>query len=317
MLSKSLKAVLIVVMVVLLVGGAALAQDAPLVVVSWNVESGNADSDVIAERLAEFEDVDLWGLSEVTDQDIEDYEAASEEGENANFESLLGSTGGGDRLAILYDEGRLELVDDYELDEINYLGRVRAPLVGHFRDRDTGQEFLFMVNHLYRGNATGRHEQARLLNNWAEMQSLPVIAVGDYNFDYDPETEARDLGFDVMVADGVYEWVRPAVLISTQCSSTNNSPCRFNSVLDFVFVSGIARDWVAESEIIADVFPPADEASDHRPVWATFTFVVDVVTPTPVVPEGEAVTRTMILERIAQLEAELQALRALVEQLPE
>lgn len=42
-----------------------------------------------------------------------------------------------------------------------------------------------MVNHLYRGSASGRHTQSKKLNQWARSQDVPVIAVGDYNFDCD------------------------------------------------------------------------------------------------------------------------------------
>jgi len=69
--------------------------------------------------------------------------------------------------------------------DINVGGNVRAPLVAQLRLKPAGPEFLFMVNHLYRSNTEWRHEQARLLNAWARSQTLPVIAVGDYNFDWD------------------------------------------------------------------------------------------------------------------------------------
>jgi hypothetical protein len=42
-----------------------------------------------------------------------------------------------------------------------------VPLVAHFRFKPAGAKFLFMVNHLYRSKAERRHEQARLLNEWA------------------------------------------------------------------------------------------------------------------------------------------------------
>ncbi|MBL7042341.1 MAG: hypothetical protein ISR77_27135 [Pirellulaceae bacterium] len=42
-----------------------------------------------------------------------------------------------------------------------------------------------MVNHLYRGSASGPHTRSKKLNQWARSQDVPVIAVGDYNFDCD------------------------------------------------------------------------------------------------------------------------------------
>ena len=40
------------------------------------------------------------------------------------------------------------------------------------------------VNHLARGNAELRQEQAKALRLWAADQELPIIGIGDYNFDF-------------------------------------------------------------------------------------------------------------------------------------
>jgi hypothetical protein len=42
----------------------------------------------------------------------------------------------------------------------------------------------------------------------------------------------HDRGYDLLTAEGVFAWGRPPLLIRTQCS--------FDSVLDFVFVAGVA-----------------------------------------------------------------------------
>ena len=174
--------------------------------------------------------MDVWGLSEVNDaDDARLFEAGAEQGENANFTRVLGSTGGGDRLLLLYDEGRFDLVRKGELDAINVRGNVRAPLYAQLRDARTGAEFIFMVNHLYRSDDAARHWQAAALNDWAEAQTLPLIAVGDYNFDWSVEGGERDhdAGYDNLTADGVWKWVRPAALVSTQDS-------RYDDVLDLL-----------------------------------------------------------------------------------
>jgi len=241
-----------------------------ITVVGWNVESGGADPLVIGERLAEFEDVDLWGLSEVNSaEDGETFEAATEIGEGTDFESILSVSGGGDRLLAVYDTDRFALVGYEELDEINVGGNVRAALVLHLLEKDSGQELLFMVNHLYRSDAAARLTQAQLLNEWASQQTLPALAVGDYNFDWDIRTDAHDAGYDRMTADGHWAWVRPPALVTTQCSGW---PCQYESVLDFVFVAGPARDRQAMSEIVVEPgdFPDDERTSDHRPVLARF-----------------------------------------------
>jgi hypothetical protein len=77
-----------------------------------------------------------------------------------------------------------------------------------------GREFQFMVKHLARTDAEARKDQAKLLNKWSEQQTLPVLAVGDYNLDAEDGDEGD--------RDPVYE--SPAgknwesnVLVGSQC----------------------------------------------------------------------------------------------------
>jgi hypothetical protein len=229
---------------------------------------------------------------------------AAADGEAGAFAPILGTTGGGDRLLIMYNSDRFDVVRQFEPTDIDLGGNVRAPLVAHFRFKPSGPEFLFMVNHLYRTNTERRHEQALLLNQWARQQTLPIIAVGDYNFDWDVThgDTVHDPGYDLLTGDGVLTWVRPPQLIRTQCS--------FDSVLDFVFVAGAAQQWRASSEILApeESYCPSDQSrSDHRPVLALFELGQDV----------QPSARQLLLVRIQRMEEELSALKLLVEQMPQ
>lgn len=249
-----------------------ITDNASLTVAGWNVESGGSDPATIAERIEEFEGVALWGLSEVNSEwAAGQFEQAAGAGEPATFDALLSVSGGGDRLLLLYDTARFTLLDFEELHAFNVRGNVRSPLVAHLLDRYSGTEFLFMVNHLYRGDDTGRWWQAEQLNAWASEQTLPVVAVGDYNFDWNiyGGDQDHDPGYDLFVADGKWEWVQPDILTTTQCSGW---PCGYTSVLDFVFVANAAQAWPAKSEIIVTVgdFPDNELTSDHRPVLGTF-----------------------------------------------
>jgi len=242
----------------------------PITVVGWNTELNDADITVIGDRIAAFQDVDLWGLAEVNRAGYQTpLEMAAEVGENANYGSVLSVSGGGDRLLALYDRSRFTLIDSWEEDAINTTGNARAALVLQLRVTTGGQEFLFMVNHLYRSRDDERHQQAELLNAWAARQTLPVIAVGDYNFDWAVSGGQHDAGYDLMTAGERFAWVRPETLVTTQCSGW---PCEFNSVLDFVFTAGAAQTWRAESEIVVlpGDFPDDNTTSDHRPVLARF-----------------------------------------------
>lgn len=285
-------------------------------VASWNVESGGSNDAFIEQQLTDIDGVDIWGLSEVQDfVTSTSFKQGSEADENANFESILGTTGSGDKLQIIYNHDRFEVLSHSELHDINVDDTVRAPLVAHLRERDSGEEFLFMVNHLARGDRNNgtpnrRRVQAQLLNDWASQQSLPIIAVGDYNFDWEVIGGDQDhgAGYDLLIADEVFSWVRPDTLVRTQCSATA-SGCRFNSVLDFVFLAGEAQTWTASSTILVidGDFPDDDNSSDHRPVLATFSISDET-------PDNAAIIQAL-LERIETLERELEAIRDLVNQL--
>lgn len=158
-------------------------------------------------------------------------------------------------------------------------------------------------------NNTLRHDQARRLNDWVRAQTLPVIAVGDYNFDWEVsggETN-HDQGFDHMTAGEAWAWARPATLIKTQCSAS------FNSVLDFVFVNAPARAWLPVSTILQEAGDCNDdnEKPDHRPLKAEF----EMSGGTGGGGTG-AVTKADILRKIEELERQLQELKAMAQRLP-
>ena len=242
-----------------------------LTVVGFNVESGDANPDFIAKNYIQpLKSGEIWGFSEVQNATwLQTFEGAIEAGTRSDFQSIFGTTGNADKLAIIYDGDRLEKINQFELPSINLGGNVRAPLVAHFKLKSNEQEFLFMVNHLYRSRNDLRHEQARLLNRWAKKQTLPIIAVGDYNFDWDVAKgdKKHDKGYDLLTENSVFTWVRPELILPTHCS------LRYNSVLDFVFVSGSAQTWEASSKILypeASYCPDNQQKSDHRPILSVF-----------------------------------------------
>ncbi|MGJ3251737.1 MAG: endonuclease/exonuclease/phosphatase family protein [Elainellaceae cyanobacterium] len=249
--------------------------DGDLTVASFNVESGDADPRVIADRhVAPIDGVDIWGFSEVQNSSwLDTLETGTEVGEGSDFKSILGTTGGGDRLAIVYSSRLLQPINYEEIEALSFQGHVRAALVAHFRLKATGEDFLFMVNHLYRSKEESRHQQAQLLHQWVATQTLPVVAVGDYNFDFDVAEGSqgkRDQGFDILTQDGAFVWIQPNPLIATICSD------RYNSVLDFIFVANGAIAWPVESSEIlfadptSSYCPDDNTTSDHRPIVATF-----------------------------------------------
>ncbi|TWT43764.1 Endonuclease/Exonuclease/phosphatase family protein [Phycisphaerae bacterium RAS1] len=300
--SRFLSSILCATFVVWLTPGAIAGE--PIDVVGFNCESGDADSVTLAGRIAAENGIDIWGLCEVLDATWADaFKTAAADGENAAFASIVGTTGGADRMVILYNSARFQEVRHFELHNINIGGNVRAPLVAELVEPATGVQFFFMVNHLYRSKPQSRHEQARLLNQWARLQTQPIIAVGDYNFDWEVEGGEvdHDKGYDELTKDGVFAWVRPAALEKTQCAE------QYNSVLDFVFVTGQAQTWAAVSTILPGNCPDDNLHSDHKPVKATFGPADGGPPPTNL--------KQQILDKIQSLEQQLQALRQLVQQL--
>jgi endonuclease/exonuclease/phosphatase family metal-dependent hydrolase len=253
-----------------MVDPAAEAQE-PFTVVNWNANLIDAEPEFIEGRMEAMQGVDLWAVQEARQGGGEEMERAAEAGEKANYESVMGTTGHDIPLLSVYNADRFDLVDVDEIEAVNTKGTVRAPLVLHLRDRMSGREFLFVNIHLYRTEPDQRLLQAQLLNDWVQAQSLPVIAAGDFNFDWNAWNGPadHDRGYDTLVEGGAWRWVKPSVAVPTQCSGW---PCRYESILDFVFTGGDAQAWLAQSEVLVTPgdFPDDDRKSDHRPVRSTF-----------------------------------------------
>jgi hypothetical protein len=253
-------------------------------------------------------------LSEVgNDASLQSFEVAAEDGESADFRRILSATGCGDRLGIVYNATRLQLIGSQELHRVTYNadqptpGRCqRSPLVAEFQDTRSNRRFLFMVNHLARGDNDLRRDQGQRLNEWVRAQTLPVIATGDYNFDWSVTNgdQNHDVGYDRMTADNHWTWVRPATLIRSQCNPN------FDSVLDFVFVNTTAQPLALASVILQEANDCGNVAAnpDHRPLRAEFEFGAVSPTPTP--------TRAELLQRIEALERQIIELKGLIQRLP-
>ena len=111
-----------------------------------------------------------------------------------------------------------------------------------------------------------------------------------------------------MTASNVFTWVRPQVLHRTQCTARGND-CRYNSVLDFVFIANMPASWEASSEIIvrSGDFPDNRSTSDHRQVAATFSL-----------SDTEPDLRELkdeLIQRILAMESELDSLKTALNKL--
>lgn len=261
-----------------------------LIIVSYNVES-DADTDPakVVQDLQRIPASHIWGLVEVDSADLQTYRAAI----GQNFVLIAGNTGiqsgRDDRMAIIFDPTVLEQTEQAE--ELSPAGGSRHPLLAKFRVIATGDEFWFVVNHLQRGREETRQAQADWLNKWAQgkadnVNPPAIVLVGDYNFDVTPYTRRGNAAFGLFMQDGMFRWVESPCIADNSCPLTGTG-CHphFNSILDFVFLTGPARHWTATAEILFK-----DEAdycakerlqsggqmvpggADHRPIRAVLTF---------------------------------------------
>ena len=256
------------------------AAEAPggLRLVCWNVESDGNDPQVIARQLVELGKYDLYALQEVHSHNHEVYGLALQEEFGKQLRYVTSSTGHNDRLMVAFDASRLTLLAKHELFEFGGITlndwRHRSPLVAHFRDQRSGGEFLFLTVHLARGSAEFRSEQARGLREWAGGQTLPIVAMGDFNMDYHFESERGNEAFDVFLTGDVWHWVRPGNWVDTNYydgdgDGQDDFP---GSMLDFAFLAGAAKSWPATFRVIERPgdFPDDATTADHRPVELTF-----------------------------------------------
>lgn len=265
--------------------GSSDAKAENLSVLSWNVEDWQAsDSGVIATQLRDdFDGIDIFGLSEVSKvPEFALYARYAGEDEQSQYKAIGGTTGANTKLGIVYRTDRLNLIESYEM--LDMMGTPapgkprtgRAPLVAHLRTTAEGTDFLFVVNHFHRGDEKRRLEQAMLFASWAKEQSMPIIAVGDYNFDFDVDTKRGNQAFDALMAINSFRWIEPSELVTTNWSDRGeDGENDYNSILDFVFLAN--AEWTASSKVVVrpNDFPDDGYTSDHRPVLGLFNTTGD------------------------------------------
>jgi len=241
-------------------------------ILAWNIESPGSNPEVIAKQLDDLLPFDVIALSEVPEDAAELF--TKRWGQEA---SLVGTSGGASRLLVAWNPERLECLNKEELKTIDGKsfgpGNQIAPLVAHLKDRKSSFEFKILMNKLQRGSEQVRKTQALLLCDWGKQQTLPCIAVGGYNFDYDFPTKKGNASFDAFMETKIWRWIEPKDLIDNNWADNNRDgkddyP---DSLLDFAFVTQWDKAQNVAS-ITAEVlkregdFPDSDQTSDFRPM---------------------------------------------------
>ena len=240
---------------------------APMTAIGYNIEGGyvsEANPKTVSQYMSEAGHADIWGLSEVTVSWIPQLIIGAG-GSDFQAISTKGATDTTDALAIIYNTKTLELISSKELTHIKRHKYSRAPLVATFKERATGKTFEYMVNHLERKRANDRTEQAKLLNQYGKQTNTPIVAMGDYNFDWSLDRSTHNQAYTEFTKGKVFVWEKPQNMIMTSCARS------YNSILDFAFHTKGVTPVKSNVLLAARHYCDDDENKpDHRPVSFTF-----------------------------------------------
>jgi hypothetical protein len=94
--------------------------------------------------------IDIWGLSEVRNQSaLDTFHEKIEQATVEEYVAKLSNSGSSDRLAILYRKSVFDPKSDFfEISRIKVSQGLRPGFAIRLARKKTGQEFMFMVNHL-------------------------------------------------------------------------------------------------------------------------------------------------------------------------
>ena len=240
----------------------------PFELVAWNLESGEASISYITEKIEQLQledPIEIWGFQEVEDTRWTERIEQSLEESGHDYFIHKGSTGRNDRLVIAINQTSFDVLEIDELHFINPGMRVRSPLVAVLKEKSSEQTFAVVVNHLYRGNAQARQKQSKQLLDWAQRKEYPVIMTGDFNYDWDIDSEKGNKAFQIFTDGSKMRWLKPEPIVKSTCHTS------YNSILDFIFEKA-GTSWGQKSVIIdlGNNCPDTEITPDHKPVKAWF-----------------------------------------------
>lgn len=247
----------------------------PIRILAWNIESEGADPKVIAQQITELDRYDIYGFTEVKSDEWNDIKRAL----GNEYDCWYSRTGNNDRTAYAVLKSRFDILSKAELGAFDGIqinpGNYRSPHVYELFDNQNKIVFTVVLNHLARGKAEMRNQQAEGLRRWAAALARPIVAIGDYNFDFVFETRKGNEAFDIFMEGSTYVWVEPDPLVDSNWfdgdgDGEDDYP---GSILDFAFVAGAAKNWNPISRVIVrdGDFPDDASTSDHRPVELILT----------------------------------------------
>ncbi len=203
-------------------------------------------------------DADLLGLQEVNDtRRFPPILRRAVEGREMGVRFSAGGGRFGQHLAIAWDTGVLELVDEpFDIAEVTFEPGMRPGFAARFRSRrDPGLDFTFIVVHWEsgRGGFEDRRRQNRALAAWIEhwVQEVgdpDVIAVGDFNTAGSPRggTDGELQSIDSILGAAGLERLPNTTGCSQYWEGGGDwDGIQKSSLLDHVFLRGLGVDDLA------------------------------------------------------------------------
>lgn len=239
-------------------------------VLSWNIEIGGSDAKVIESQIEAMRGTfDILALTEVPEEELSRF--------GKFFQPNTYVAGKPDNTACLlvaWNSDAFEMVDYKDLLEWNSVDLLKGlspPLIVTLKHKATQQTFQLVNNHFVRGSAQRRNQQAEAMVGWATKQTTPIIAVGDYNMDYDFPSQKGNPAFDIMLKDNVFHWVKPTKLIDTNWADRDKDGVDDypDSMLSFTFTAHCKWDTSVDIIVRDGDFPDDKSTSDHRPTLTT------------------------------------------------
>ncbi len=247
----------------------AVGAEATLEIASWNIENFPASADIVSDvaDIVASLDVDLLAVQEIADEpsfiELDD--------RLTDFSSVLSThqygTGEYQKLAVLYRDSELEVIEHELLFEQDGYLFPRPPLAIHFRRKTSGQKFWLVNVHLKAGWGTENRERrngaCNALAAVLRSKQDSAILVGDFN-----EVVTTSSGREVLRAwyDDDFDFVTAAVAQEGEVTFLPS-----DGMIDHVITKGMpsAREVVVKH--LEAYYPNlVSEISDHIPVVAIY-----------------------------------------------
>jgi hypothetical protein len=249
-----------------------ISVESTLRIVSWNVASHENDSPTLARQLGKLgqrANCQIVALQQVAPADLAMFGKAL-----PGFAAINGKSGGSSRLQILYDPGRIEQI---RLPESGSFEGVRVgdvkgetPLRALFRDKASGVAFWLINVHLASANAAIRNKQAAELREWARSATLPIVAIGNFDFNHDFHQGNGGSGLDSLLLDSPWKRVLPESRADRGRAADGIGVLTGEAGLltEFALVGNSARQWQSSAAFISGdgAFPEIEITAAHLPV---------------------------------------------------